>query len=173
MFKTNVLTSNLFFSTLITAVAVVVLFTVHEHNIQVKSAPIFFDEPVTIQRISPAAKAANLSVAKEVSLAESSPAAKPIETVPPVLMPPTVLVRILPAFPVSALEKGIQGTVLLSVYVGTSGLPEKVETKVSSGNEDIDRSAVESVSQWKFEPARRGIQTIGSWFEVPVVFKIK
>jgi TonB family protein len=164
MLKTKVLPSNLMLSSLIAAAAMVFLYTIYSHNVPAKTAPIFYDEPVVVQKTS-------LVAVKTV--AEVKPSTMPTIAIPPMLTAPKVISRVLPEFPSSVLGQGVQGTVLLSVYVGTSGIPEVVQIKASSGNEELDNSAAAAVKMWKFEPAKRGIQAIGSWFEVPVVFSIK
>jgi protein TonB len=165
MTRTKALPTNILISSFMITIAAVLLYAAYNNNVQAKNSPVFYDELIVVERTIPAAK--------EAAITEVNPATTPIQTLPPVLMPPKVIYRILPEFPFSAVEKGIQGTVILSVYVGTSGLPEKIETKTSSGYESLDHSAISGVMQWKFEPAKRGIQSIGSWFEVPVVFRIK
>jgi protein TonB len=89
------------------------------------------------------------------------------------IVPPAITFKVLPSYPSAVLEKGRKGMVLLSVYVGLSGQPEKVEVKSSSGVAELDKSATEAVSQWKFSPAIQGGSALASWFEVPVRFEIK
>ncbi len=89
------------------------------------------------------------------------------------IIPPSIAARVLPDYPAAALAKNVEGAVLLSVYVGMTGQPEKIVTHTSSGNADLDGSAIKAVSQWKFHAATQGGQSRPSWFEVPVRFVIK
>ena len=84
-----------------------------------------------------------------------------------------VALKVLPVYPASALEKNLSGTVLLAVYVGMNGQPEKIETRSTSGIAELDEAARTAVAQWKFAPATQGGMALISWFEVPVRFAIR
>jgi len=129
-----------------------------------RSVPMFMGDEVVVQK---AATAANTEKANAL------PAPQPKLIAPLPIVPPAVTYKILPEYPVSALEKGLSGTVVLSVFVGLNGQPEKIDTRVSSGIEELDRSAVQAVAQWKFAPAAQGGQAIASWLEIPVRFEVK
>ena len=122
-----------------------------------------------IQKPTPAVKEREKVVAKSAAKKVSAPKTSPV---PLPLIPPRVIFQVLPDYPVSALEKGTQGTVFLSIFVSTDGQADDVRVKTSSGNRSLDESAARAASSWKFEPAKRGAQAIASWFEVPVRFKI-
>jgi len=89
------------------------------------------------------------------------------------IVPPRVVSQVWPEYPASALEKGIEGLVLVQAYVNASGRPVKVEVKTSSGNADLDEAAIKAVSNWQFAPATQGGAALASWFEVPVRFSTK
>ncbi|TCJ15102.1 energy transducer TonB [Parasulfuritortus cantonensis] len=77
-----------------------------------------------------------------------------------------------PAYPLISRRLGEQGVVHLRVHVGTDGLPLKVEVKRSSGFERLDRCAQETVTRWRFVPAKRGSNAVASWVVVPIVFSL-
>jgi TonB family protein len=92
--------------------------------------------------------------------------------VPLPIVPPAVSYSVLPKYPISALERDLEGTTILSVYVGMSGKPERIEVKQSAGLAEFDKSAKTAVSQWSFSPASQGGTAIASNFEIPIVFKL-
>jgi len=89
------------------------------------------------------------------------------------IVSPKILTRVIPQYPSIAVDNGIEGTVVLGILVSESGRPDKVEVRTSSGSLDLDRSASDAAKAWTFEPARRGVEAVSSWFEVPVRFKIR
>lgn len=58
-----------------------------------------------------------------------------------------------PVYPKEAARSGQQGSVLLAIHVGPSGLPSGVEVERSSGYPLLDKSAEEAVMKWTFVPA--------------------
>jgi protein TonB len=78
-----------------------------------------------------------------------------------------------PAYPTVARRRNYQGTVFLNVRVDRQGRAVEVEVQQSSGYAVLDQSAVKSVRQWRFEPARRAGQPIDMWVRVPVRFALE
>lgn len=77
-----------------------------------------------------------------------------------------------PPYPSASRRLGEAGTVYLRVHVSSEGLAHKVELKTSSGFPRLDQSALETVAQWRFVPAKRGTATVTSWVVVPIVFSL-
>ena len=77
-----------------------------------------------------------------------------------------------PAYPLEAREKGFQGEVLLKVEVLPNGRVGQVEVKKSSGYEVLDQSALATLKQWKFIPARKGDVAISFWVNIPIKFQL-
>lgn len=77
-----------------------------------------------------------------------------------------------PIYPPAAIAAHAQGTVLLDVTVGIDGVPEKLRTRSSSGNADLDKAAVESVSTWQFNPRRCNGNAERAIAVVPVTFDL-
>lgn len=77
-----------------------------------------------------------------------------------------------PIYPPAARRRGDTGTVFLRVQVSETGMALAVEIKQSSGSEHLDRSARETVANWKFVPAKRGSANVASWVVVPVKFSL-
>ena len=78
-----------------------------------------------------------------------------------------------PRYPLAARRMGEQGTVLLLVQVGESGRVAGVAVSRSSGSDRLDRAALETVANWRFEPARRGSIAVAAAVEVPIVFRLE
>ncbi len=78
-----------------------------------------------------------------------------------------------PPYPQEAREKGHQGEVLLRVEVLSNGRVGQIEIKHSSGHEALDRSALATVKQWKFIPAKRGEDAVPSWVSIPIKFQLQ
>ena len=78
-----------------------------------------------------------------------------------------------PLYPREARKKGFQGEVVLKVEVLSNGFVGHVEVKKSSGHEILDHSALSTVKQWKFIPAKWGEITVSSWVNIPVKFQLQ
>jgi periplasmic protein TonB len=78
-----------------------------------------------------------------------------------------------PVYPRMARRRNYQGTVLLDVRVSARGTVAEVRLARSSGHGILDRSAMNSVGHWRFEPARRGDRPIETWVQVPVRFELR
>ncbi|HET9252213.1 MAG TPA: energy transducer TonB [Candidatus Eisenbacteria bacterium] len=76
-----------------------------------------------------------------------------------------------PDYPEGAKGLGIQGTVVLHVFVEDDGVPCWV--KVVSGNRILADAAVEAMRSWRFHPAEKGGNRVGAWMKVPVEFTIQ
>jgi len=78
-----------------------------------------------------------------------------------------------PAYPMAARLRGYEGVVLLSVDVSADGRVGDLTVKRSSGYEILDRSALEAVRTWTFEPGRRMGRPVQMRVDVPVKFILR
>ena len=78
-----------------------------------------------------------------------------------------------PNYPRVAQRRRYEGTVLLDVLVDNTGRAAEVKVAQSSGYAVLDRSAMADVSRWHFKPARKGIQTVEMWVQVPIRYELK
>ena len=76
-------------------------------------------------------------------------------------------------YPPALYQQGIEGRVLLRLYVDSTGALVKDSTKVaeSSGYPAFDSAAVAAVPRLRFAPGRRDGVAVGMSFAQPIVFK--
>jgi protein TonB len=79
-----------------------------------------------------------------------------------------------PRYPISELKNGVEGTVVLRVLVDIDGKPLDVSIETSSGNRNLDRSALQHVLKtWRFKPAMRNGQAVQAYGLVPIAFNLQ
>ena len=78
-----------------------------------------------------------------------------------------------PAYPMIARMRGYEGVVLLSAEISVDGRVGGLKIKRSSGYAVLDKSALEAVKTWKFEPGKKMGRPTGMWVDVPVKFLLK
>ena len=89
--------------------------------------------------------------------------------------PPYPIKRVPPVYPESARNQGIQGEVWLEVEIlvdGSIGIIE-VTKSLMPGPGGLDISAINSVKQWKFSPAKNGGYPVACWITFPMTFTLK
>lgn len=76
-------------------------------------------------------------------------------------------------FPAIAREKNLSGYVVIEVLVGTSGQVER--SRIISANPPgvFETSALDSVKQWKFDPAVASGQAVASWVTQKIRFDLE
>jgi periplasmic protein TonB len=77
-----------------------------------------------------------------------------------------------PPYPAASFRMGEQGRVMVRVYVGEDGLPQKSELRTSSGFDRLDATAVATVMRWRFRPGMRGGAPEAMWVNVPIDFTL-
>ena len=78
-----------------------------------------------------------------------------------------------PAYPESARRQGIEGVTTLRFEVLSDGHVGRVSVATSAGHASLDRSAMDAVKTWLFEPARRGKEAVAVWVTLPVQFRLQ
>lgn len=78
-----------------------------------------------------------------------------------------------PEYPEAAMDRGLEGKVLMKVHVQPNGKPDTVTVTQSSGHSLLDDAAVKTVKQWSFVPAMRGKIPIAGWVTVPITFNLQ
>ena len=77
------------------------------------------------------------------------------------------------AYPETARRLGLEGRTVLRVEVDAEGRVADVAVVESSGHPMLDEAAVDAVSRWRFEPARRGGLPTGHRLRVPIRFALE
>ncbi|MBM7624411.1 energy transducer TonB [Sporohalobacter salinus] len=78
-----------------------------------------------------------------------------------------------PVYPEQMKKREIEGKVVLKVLIDHEGQVDKIKIKKSSGYKRLDLAAKKAVTKWRFNPARKNHQKIGSWILVPVRFRLE
>jgi protein TonB len=77
-----------------------------------------------------------------------------------------------PEYPVAALRQGIEGYVTLRLLVSADGKVESVEALECQGHESFARAAINTVSRWRFRPARRDGAPAPFWCSQKISFNL-
>ena len=77
-----------------------------------------------------------------------------------------------PPYPMGPYREGIEGVVLLRVQVLEDGSVGSVEVAQSSGNNELDESALTTVKKWRFKAAVQGGVTAAQFVRIPITFKL-
>lgn len=75
-----------------------------------------------------------------------------------------------PEYPRLSRQRNEQGKVIINVLIGTDGVAQRAEVKVSSGYERLDAAGLLTVKSWRFVPGKRGGAPDAMWFAVPINF---
>ena len=78
-----------------------------------------------------------------------------------------------PPYPLLAFKMRVEGKVVVLAEVLADGKAGQVSLAQSSGNELLDQSALETVKNWKFTPARKDGVIITQAVRIPIIFSLK
>jgi TonB family protein len=84
---------------------------------------------------------------------------------------PSLISRRDPEYTAAAKQAGIQGTVELSVTIGTDGVARDIQV-IRSLDAGLDRKAIDSVRTWRFRPASRNGEAVTAFASVEVRFRL-
>jgi TonB family protein len=76
-----------------------------------------------------------------------------------------------PAYPAEAKAQRIQGTVVVTLIVGTDGVPESAEAL--EGPEALRSTAAEYAKGWRFEPAQVDGKPVKARFKLTMPFRLR
>ncbi|MGH7727151.1 MAG: energy transducer TonB [Candidatus Eiseniibacteriota bacterium] len=83
---------------------------------------------------------------------------------------PEIVKSVRPAYPEMARTAGLEGHVIVRMFVGVDGKIRKAEIERSSPM--FDEAALEAARQWVFTPAKTNGQPVGVWVRVPIEFRL-
>lgn len=115
-------------------------------------------------------------VATMSAAAASSPAAhatSPGEPAEAVGAPPFFVRRVEPAYPRGARLAGVQGVVRLGLEVGASGELRRVSVVASSGDDLLDRAAVDAAQASTYGPATVSGRSVDAQVEATYRFELR
>ena len=87
--------------------------------------------------------------------------------------PPMPLTPIRPKYPEIAQEAGIEGTVVIQVFVDKKGRVKETVVLKGIPNTGLDEAAVDAIRSVRFKPAKQRGRAIGVWISIPVNFRLK
>ena len=112
------------------------------------------------------------SLAAPASFGQPAVADRPVFRVGGKVTPPKVITRVEPKYPEAAREEGQEGTVLVSGVVETDGLLSNARVVKTLG-EDFSKSALEALSQWKFEPGQKAGEPVAVYVQIEMTFRLR
>ena len=85
--------------------------------------------------------------------------------------PPKAIAKEQPEYPESAREAKAEGDVVLKIVIDEQGRVRNPTVSKSSGNADLDKSALETIAQWTFQPATLEGKPVAVYFTITIRFK--
>ena len=87
--------------------------------------------------------------------------------------PPQPLSKIRPVYPEIAQEAGIEGTVVVQVFVDKKGRVKDTVILKGIPNTGLDEAAISAIRKTRFRPAKQRERPVGVWISIPVNFRLK
>ena len=87
--------------------------------------------------------------------------------------PPQPLSNIRPVYPEIAQEAGIEGTVVVQVFVDKKGRVKDTVILKGIPNTGLDEAAISAIRKTRFRPAKQRERPVGVWISIPVNFRLK
>ena len=73
-------------------------------------------------------------------------------------------------YPEEMWDTGVEGETMLRIFVNERGLVDTARVEQTSGYEAFDSAALAGAKELRFEPARRGEDSVAVWVLLPVQF---
>ena len=88
--------------------------------------------------------------------------------------PPVPLGKgIKPIYPKAAENAGIEGVVVVKVFVNEKGIVKETIILKGVPNSGLDEAAMEAIRKTKFRPAKQRKRAVGVWVSIPINFQLK
>ena len=87
--------------------------------------------------------------------------------------PPQPLSQIRPVYPEIAQEAGIEGTVVVQVFIDLRGRVKDTIILKGIPNTGLDEAAISAIRKTRFRPAKQRERPVGVWISIPVNFRLK
>ncbi len=85
---------------------------------------------------------------------------------------PTLVRYVSPIYPELAIQAGIEGTVYLSVLVGTDGAVKEVGVLQSDATPAMEKAAIVAVRLFEFRPATQNGKPVKARITIPIIFRL-
>ena len=125
---------------------------------------------------APAPAAAPAAPPAPATAPATAPAKAPASSAPSIELPSSSAAYLnnpKPSYPALSRRMGEEGKVVLRVFIGADGLPQKADIHQSSGYDRLDRQAQEAVLRWRFVPGKRNGVPEAMWNLVPIHFVLE
>ena len=87
--------------------------------------------------------------------------------------PPQLLSDIRPVYPEIAQEAGIEGTVVVQVFIDKKGRVQDTVILKGIPNTGLDEAAISAIRKTRFRPAKQRERPVVVWISIPVNFRLK
>ena len=87
--------------------------------------------------------------------------------------PPQPLSNIRPIYPEIAQEAGIEGTVVVQVFIDKKGRVQDTLILKGIPNTGLYEAAISAIRKTRFRPAKQRERPVGVWISIPVNFRLK
>ena len=87
--------------------------------------------------------------------------------------PPQPLSDIRPVYPEIAQEAGIEGTVVVQVFIDKKGRVQDTVILKGIPNTGLDEATISAIRKTRFRPAKQRERPVGVWISIPVNFRLK
>ena len=87
--------------------------------------------------------------------------------------PPELLLALMPTYPEEAVEKGLQGEVVVDILVGKDGKPLSAKVSGEERLRPLVKPILEAIRNWRFKPAKRGGEPIKAAVKVRLKFVLE
>jgi protein TonB len=75
-------------------------------------------------------------------------------------------------YPRHAVQRGVEGTVVVLIHIDTDGSCYKVDVLQSSGYEELDNEVIGAVQHWRFKPPVQGGMAVRGTYKHTVIFGV-
>ena len=86
---------------------------------------------------------------------------------------PVPIKKVNPKYPELAQEAGIEGKVILNVYVDENGKVRNAIVMKGVPNTGLDEAAISAVKQWEYKPAKQRGKPVGVWISQIIKFELE
>jgi protein TonB len=75
-------------------------------------------------------------------------------------------------YPTSSQAAGEEGLVKIQAYVRPNGRATRVRIVESTGYNDLDRAAIQTVMNWRFVPATQNGEAVSDWTDLQIAYRL-